>query len=108
MSLIDKSIESGTLCIHRLVQKAVLRRMDPEERQEVFSILVDILTANLPDTYSADVGHQVASWALCERSLPHLESIVARNAEFRIFTEGNQAFAELLLRSCWYVCRRIV
>lgn len=103
MSLIDKSIESGIICMHRLVQTAVMRRMSPQERQEIFSVLVNILATNLPDTYSADVGHQVSSWSRCERSLPHLESIVERNKDYKIFPDDNQPFAELLLRFCWYV-----
>lgn len=92
--------------MHRLVQTAVIRRMTSEERQQIFSILVDILARNLPDTYSSDVGHQVASWERCERSLPHLESIVQKNAEFSIFPGDNQPFAELLLRFCWYLYER--
>lgn len=101
MSLIDKSIESGIVCMHKLVQKDVIRRMSPKERQEIFSILVDILAANLPDTYNADVGHQIASWTQCERVISHLETIVTRERDYEIFQSDNQSFAEFLLRCCW-------
>lgn len=100
-ALIDKSIDSGVISMHRLVQRAVIRRMSVEECEAILSLTVAILTANFPDTYSADVGHQAASWALCERSLPHIESVVNKSAQFKIFEKKNQAFAELLLRCSW-------
>ena len=106
ISFIDKSVESGVIRMHRLVQTAVIRRMTSEERQQMFSILVEILGENLPDTYSPDIGHQVASWERCERSLSHLESIAQKNAEFSIIPGDNQPFAELLLRFCWYLYER--
>ncbi|PWY82922.1 TPR-like protein [Aspergillus heteromorphus CBS 117.55] len=93
-ALIDKSSET------------VIRRMSLDERRDVFSVLVDVLKANFPDTYSADVGHQVASWTRCEASLPHLENLTKQNDRFSIFPEGNQAFAELLLRCSWYLYER--
>lgn len=77
--------------------------MCTEEREKIFSLAVDILSASFPDTYSADVGHQVASWNYCEKSLPHMESIVKQSEHFRVFENGSQAFAELLLRCSWYV-----
>ena len=89
------------MSIHRLIQTAVIRRMSAEERREIFSILVEILLVNFPDTYSADVGHQAASWASCEKSLPHLQSLVRQNDVYSIFSKDNQSFAELLLRCSW-------
>ena len=100
-ALIDKSSESAIISMHRLVQRAVIRRMSIEERENMFSLAVAIVAANFPDTYSADVGHQVASWTYCERSLPHIQSIVNKSAEFKIFEEANQSLAELLLRCSW-------
>ncbi|KAJ5124771.1 uncharacterized protein N7515_008596 [Penicillium bovifimosum] len=58
------------------------------------------------DEIDADVGHQVASWTYCERSLPHIESIVKKSEEFKIFENANQSFAELLLRCSWYLYER--
>lgn len=88
--------------MHQLVQRAVIRRMSPEERRNIFSLTVAILSANFPDTYSTDIGHQIASWTYCERSLSHIESIVKKSEEFKIFEAENQSFAELLLRCSWY------
>lgn len=101
-ALIDKSAESGIISMHRLVQRAVIRRMSTEEREKIFSLTIAVLTANFPDTYNDDVGHQAASWTYCERSLPHIESIVKKSEEFHIFENANQSFAELLLRCSWY------
>ncbi|KAJ5543129.1 hypothetical protein N7461_009132 [Penicillium sp. DV-2018c] len=105
-ALIDKSSESGIISMHRLVQRAAIRRMSTEERENMFSLAVAILTATFPNTYSADVGHQVASWTYCERSLHHIESIVKKSEEFEIFENANQPFAELLLRCSWYLYER--
>ncbi|PYH93879.1 TPR-like protein [Aspergillus ellipticus CBS 707.79] len=90
-TLIDKSNESGIVSMHRLVQRAVIRH---------------ILKANFPDTYSAEVGHKVASWTRCEASLPHLENLTKQNEKFNIFPKDNQALAELLLRCSWYLYER--
>lgn len=100
-SLIDKSSESGIVSMHRLVQRAAIRRMSSEERENIFSLVVAILSANFPDTYSADIGHQVASWTCYERSLPHIASIVTTSEEFEIPEADSQPFAELLLRCSW-------
>ncbi|KAL3494998.1 hypothetical protein BJX62DRAFT_196648 [Aspergillus germanicus] len=104
-ALIDKSAETGVLSMHRLIQRAVIRRMKIERRQEICLLVVDILSANFPDTYSNDVGHQVASWIDCERSLPHIESLVQQSEHFKIFVTS-QPFAELLLRCSWYLYER--
>lgn len=88
--------------MHRLIQRDVIRRMTDEERDKIFSLVVAILSANFPDTYSADIGHQVASWTSCERSLPHIESIVKQSEHFNIIQNQSQPFAELLLRCSWY------
>ncbi|CAG8147427.1 unnamed protein product [Penicillium nalgiovense] len=102
-SLIDKSSESGLISMHRLVQRAVIRRMSTEAREGTLLLAMAIVAANFPDTYSADVGHQVAFWNDCEKSLSHVGSIVNKCGEFKIFEEKNQRFAELLLRCSWYL-----
>ncbi|KAJ5326215.1 uncharacterized protein N7506_009317 [Penicillium brevicompactum] len=80
--------------------------MSTEERQEAFSHAVAILAANFPDTHSADVGHQAASWAHCERSIPHVAAMLKKSEEFQIFENLYQPFAELLLRCSWYLYER--
>ena len=100
-ALIDKSKDGGMMSMHRLIQTAVIRRMSRAEQQEALSVIVQMLLVNFPDTYSADVGHQVASWDSCEKSLPHLQSIIRQNEAHGIFSKDNQAFAELLLRCSW-------
>jgi hypothetical protein len=86
-ALIDKSHENEILSMHRLVQTAVIRRRDPEERRDYFDSVVDILSPSFPDTYSTDVGHQVASWIRCERSLPHLENLIKQNKNTRFLRQ---------------------
>ena len=89
--------------MHRLVQRAAIRRISTEEREGAFLLAMAIVAENFPDTYSADIGHQVASWKDCEKSLSHVGSIVDKGNEFKIFEEKNQRFAELLLRCSWCV-----
>ncbi|KAF9242219.1 hypothetical protein DTO006G1_6440 [Penicillium roqueforti] len=102
-SLIDKSSESGVISMHRVVQRVVIRRMSDEERDKTFLLAIAIVSANFPDTYSADIGHQIASWNDCKKNLTHIESIVSKGTEFKIFEGENQPFAELLLRCSWYL-----
>ena len=85
------------------VQRAVICRMSAEQREGIFLLSIAILAANLPETYSTDIGHQVAFWTKCENILPHVESIMSKGAEFNIFQGENQQFAELLLRYSWCV-----
>ncbi|RHZ68953.1 hypothetical protein CDV55_102531 [Aspergillus turcosus] len=104
--LVQKSEENEVLSIHRLVQTAVIRRMSDKEREAYFGAVVDILFPTFPDTYSAELGHQVASWTRCERSLPRLQHLVKQNEGFKVYVGNNQKFAELLLRCCWYLYER--
>lgn len=87
------------------VQEEVIDCTTSEERREIFSIVVHIMMVNLPDTYSADVGHQFTSWSKCERLLPHIESILEQNSKYCILHRANQEFAQLLLRSSWYASK---
>ncbi|RHZ46901.1 uncharacterized protein CDV56_103201 [Aspergillus thermomutatus] len=103
VGLVQKSEENEVLSIHRLVQTAVIRRMSAKEQQAYFGAVVDLLFPTFPDTYSADLGYQVASSSRCERSLPHLHNLVKQNEKFNVYVGNNQKFAELLLRCCWYL-----
>lgn len=105
MSFINKSIDNGTITMDKSVQEEVIACMTSEERREIFSIVVHILMVDLPDTYSADVGHQFTSWSKCERLLPHIESILEQNSKYCILHGANQEFAQLLLRSSWYASK---
>lgn len=102
-SLIRKSGESGIIYMPMFVQRAVICRMSAAQREEIFLLSIAILAANISDTYSTDIGHQVASWTKCENILPHVESIMSKGAESNIFQGENQQFAELLLRYSWCV-----
>ncbi|RJE22879.1 NB-ARC domain protein [Aspergillus sclerotialis] len=105
-ALIDKSSENGIISMHRLIQTAIIRRMSFDEKQDYFSIAIDMLASSFPDTFTADVGHQVGAWARCERGLPHIENLIKQNKTHKIFTGSCQSFAELLLRCCWYLYER--
>lgn len=100
-ALIDKSSKNSIMSMHRLIQRAIIRRMSPEEKKHYFSVVVEMLASSFPDTFSADVGHQAASWTRCERGLPHIENLVKQSKQHSIFVEDNQPFAELLLRCSW-------
>ena len=99
--LIDKSIETGIISIHRLIQRAIIRRMNLNEKERFFSLVVGMLASSFPDTFSADVGHQAASWTRCEEALPHIENLIKQSEQHHVFVKDNQPFAELLVRCCW-------
>lgn len=100
-ALIDKSSEDEILSLHRLIQTAVMRWMSVEERCKTFEAAVDILSWGFPDTYSADIGHQISAWARCEKCLPHIDHIVKQSKAYHVNSKDPQVFAELLLRCCW-------
>jgi hypothetical protein len=77
--------------------------MSTEDREGTFLLAMAIVAENFPDTYSADIGHQIASWKDCEKGLSHVRSIVDKGGEFKILEGKSQRFAELLLRCSWCV-----
>ncbi|KAI9725809.1 MAG: hypothetical protein M1828_002438 [Chrysothrix sp. TS-e1954] len=102
-ALIEKDQESGVLSIHRLVQAAVMRRLSIPERTERFDTVTRLLTWGFPDRWSQDDGHQRKTWSRCERCLPHVLRLAHNVTEYKIQTSDSQAYAELLLRCCWFL-----
>lgn len=80
--LIDKPKENRDIHVHKPVQRAVIHRMSPKERQEVYSILVDILMVNIPDASAVDLVHQAGIWAQSERDPRHIETMLERDPEY--------------------------
>ncbi|PKY06620.1 hypothetical protein P168DRAFT_316615 [Aspergillus campestris IBT 28561] len=62
-SLVNKSSESGIISMHRILQHDAISRMTLNQLKQVLYLSIDILSAHFPDTYSADVGYQAASWS---------------------------------------------
>lgn len=100
-SLIDKSIQNGVIRMHKLIQKTIICRMLPKERQEVFSALVDILIAHIPKTHTVDLGQDISTWDQCESNLLHIETMLQWNSEYNIFPPTSQKLAELASRHDW-------
>lgn len=88
--------------MHPLIQRAIIRRMTPEEQKWTLSYVVALLSVNFPDTFTEDVGHQIMSWPYSERSLPHIESILSQIKRFKTIVCDDQGLADLLLRVSWY------
>jgi tetratricopeptide (TPR) repeat protein len=102
-SLINKDAADGSLSIHRLVQKAALRRLDNTAKQKYFTVAAKLLSVGFPDTWSKDIGHQKAEWARCERYLPHVNNLVTIASETPSLVSRPDEWADLLLRCSWYL-----
>src|SRR6266446_391840 len=100
-ALIDKSIEDAILSIHRLIQAAVIRRLNKEDQSNYFDVVVRILSWGFPDTWSEDIGHQFQFWKKCEICLPHVDHLVKQAKRHRIRSRNVQLYGELLLRCSW-------
>lgn len=100
-ALINKNIDNGVISTHRLVQAAVLRRLNESEGSKYFEDAVCILNWGFPDIWSKDVGHQKKAWARCEKCLPHVSCLVQISLKTKIRLVCPDAWAELLLRSSW-------
>jgi len=63
-SLIRRSVDTGTLAIHRLVQAVIRDDMNKRTQQLWAKRTVKVVSQTFPDV-------EVANWAQCERCLPH-------------------------------------
>ena len=105
-ALISKTKDKARLSAHRLIQTAVMRRLSAEDRTKYLDAVIQILCWGFPDTWSQDVGHQHQSWETCEMCLAHVEHLVKQKNKFQIRPSDVEAFAQLLLRCCWYLYER--
>ncbi|GAP84174.1 putative NB-ARC and TPR domain protein [Rosellinia necatrix] len=106
VALINKTIDRPTISIHRLVQSAALHRLADSDRSRYFNAIVKLLSWGFPDTWSKDVGHQISAWEKCEKCLPHIDHLAKLAKRHSIRSSHGQRYAELLLRSSWYLYER--
>ena len=102
-SLIEKSLDSNDLSIHRLIQAVVINNQNDEERAKFFNVAVSMLSCGFPDTWSEDKGHQIEAWSKCEMCLPHVHHLIFQRGKFNINVGDTQNYGELLLRCSWYL-----
>lgn len=100
-ALVNRAAEDSALSIHRLVQSAVLRRIDDSEKTNYFDAIVQMLCWGFPDHGSKDIGHQIASWAQCEKYLAHLNHLLEVSKRPGMRPGDQQKYAELLMRCGW-------
>jgi tetratricopeptide (TPR) repeat protein len=102
-ALVNKDAADKSLNIHRLIQRAALRRLTESEKQRYFAVSAKLLSLGFPDTWSKDVGHQKAEWSRCERYLPHVNNMVKVATENPAIVSQPDEWANLLLRCSWYL-----
>jgi len=100
-ALIDRSAESATLSIHRLVQATIMNRLSTQERTTYFDLVVRLLGKSFPDSWRSGPGYTYSSWDKCEMCLPHVEFIVQQAEKYKLRASEPLHFAELLLRCSW-------
>jgi hypothetical protein len=106
MALLNDNTEIGTVSVHRLVQDAVLRKLETstERAHKAFSTAVALLRKMFP-LHSASRDHMTESWSSCENFLPHVLSLHKRYGEFLSLSSfgASMDFVELLYSCAWYV-----
>ena len=107
-TLINKSADNAQLSVHRLVQAATMRRLSTQDRIMYLDTVIEVLCWGFPNTWSEDVGHQRQSWERSEMCLPHVGHLVQQRRKYQINPSKPEAFAQLLLRCCWYLYEREV
>lgn len=100
-ALIDRSVESATLSIHRLVQATIMNRLSTQERTTYFDLVVRLLGKSFPDSWRSGPGYTYSSWNKCEMCLPHVEFIVQQAGKYELCASEPLHLAELLLRCSW-------
>ncbi|KAJ5673943.1 hypothetical protein N7462_009382 [Penicillium macrosclerotiorum] len=94
----DFMYEKVRLSMHRLIQRAAIRRMDHDKQANNFSLVVAIVSASLTGSPIAPRHTQADSWEACERILPHVDNLLELNQEFDIVQRFHTPLAQLLLR----------
>jgi len=102
-ALIDRSSETESLTIHRLVQAAVMRRLTEDEKVEYFDVAITILSNGFPNTWNTVTSHQFTAWAKCELCLPHVNFLIEQSKKYCLKARDPKKFSELILRCCWCV-----
>jgi hypothetical protein len=102
-ALIDRSSNTDSLTIHRLVQAAVMRRLTKEERIAYFDVAITILSHGFPNTWNTVTSHQFTAWAKCELCLPHVNFLIEQSKKYSLKSSDSKKFSELILRCCWCV-----
>lgn len=100
-ALVDRSQETASLSVHRLVQVAVMNKMSAQERQKFLDQALKILFAIFPDSWRSGPGYVYGSWSKCEVCLPHVQFLVAQNEKYKIGVTDPQGLVDLLLRCSW-------
>jgi hypothetical protein len=104
-ALIDRSSETESLTIHRLIQAAVMKRLTPNERVNYFDAAITILSYGFPNTWNMVTSHQFTAWAKCEQCLPHVNFLIEQSKKYNLKASDPKKFSELILRCCWCVPR---
>lgn len=102
-ALIDRSSETESLTIHRLIQAAVMKRLTTNERIEYFDAAITILSYGFPNTWNTVTSHQFTAWAKCELCLPHVNFLIEQSRKYNLKASDPKKFSELILRCCWCV-----
>jgi hypothetical protein len=109
-ALIDRSSETESLTIHRLIQAAVMKRLLPDERIQYFDVTIAILSNGFPNTWNTVTSHQFTAWAKCEQCLPHVNFLIEQSKKYSLKASDPKKLSELILRCCWcvpvYVCKK--
>jgi tetratricopeptide (TPR) repeat protein len=108
-ALIDRSPETESLSIHRLIQKAVIRQLSKQEREKYFGYALALLRTIFPTSWrhgpGGDYSYVYSAWETCEKCLPHVAFLASQYQAFKLQTRDLNDFTDLLTRCAWWVSR---
>jgi hypothetical protein len=101
-ALIDRSPETESLSIHRLVQVAVIDQLLKAEKEQYFNHVIDILCEAFPSSWTNDTaGYVFEAWETCAKCIRHVHVLAARGRDFKLVPNDKEKFTELLCRAAW-------
>lgn len=104
-SLVDRTVGSGSLSLHRILQDSVAHSFDTSTRSRSFNRVLFFLNGRFP--VQQDGGQLFEWWCQCEEYVPHIVSAVRFYKKYRQHLGPPIMLAEIIRRCAWYFAYKI-
>ncbi|KAH7252747.1 hypothetical protein BKA59DRAFT_526252 [Fusarium tricinctum] len=100
-SLVDRTVGSGSLSLHRILQDSVAHSFDISTRSRSFNKVLFFLNGCFP--VQQDGGQLFEWWCQCEEYVAHIVSAVRFYKKHRQYLDPPIILAEIIRRCAWYL-----
>ncbi|KIL89242.1 hypothetical protein FAVG1_07636 [Fusarium avenaceum] len=100
-SLVDRTVGSGSLSLHRILQDSVAYSFDTSTRSRSFNRVLYFLNGRFP--VQQDGGRLFDWWCQCEEYVPHIVSAVRFYKKHHQYLSPPIMLAEVIRRCAWYL-----